>query len=1183
MQNSWTPKKIATYFLAISAIFIFLVAGSILAVKSLLASGAAKTMAEKAISNAVGGDASFGSLIIDPSGKISGSDFSVSPPGGQRLTIENFDIDIDLSKILEWKILVRSVTITKPAVTITPVPTTTDEGVAEKPGDQKPSAPFIPPIPVEIETFKVEGLSFGHIKKDGALFLRGISLLSSLKLTSSGVWLKASLTTDKTARLLISEKGREAGFLPKVKISISLNGDGSWKLKSDINLLAQTLRGFHENTPRNFAITASANGKNISSGEATIEISANKKVDINLSASWAKNENGWGFKVNPSGLSLDTGWLAGFAGVINAEGKLNVGNFSAAGFYNTATGAISVTDVTAEANALIAELETYDIKIPQGGKIKLRLDRLSLTPEKVEGVAMVEVFAPQLITAGFEFKSMLVNANADIRNVIGNAVTGLAEVTITMDSAGVGDFTVPHIRLATSATGDFTAGDFTEAKVEASVKDHVTALVEGSLKNFGRDFFNITGRVHADLKRLIKLPPSDMLTPVKIDSGEINLELNAKGKAGDAWKNADANFNITARVDDISGETIDKTPVIFDSANITAKITGALKGELKPRDIVASLDISAKKLAVKGIASTTPLAIHATFNSGKPEDKKFTATAKFSAESIKSHGVDRPQGSGSLIADISINTEVDNFKANIIGSNFDLAMLKNLPSKIKSANGILSFKVSGEGKIPKSPADIKYPLPFDASANIKLADGIFTIAKPAIVISGVDLDIKADTIGNDATLKAGVWIKELKSEELFGPTTLDPSVEIDASLENGKKLHIDWFLMDTPELGFVNSLDGYIDGIDIDKAVANGIDARYVYDYLTLNLTNYFSIALDDRQKFLTQMDLQGDTAMELSLATEIEKPDGNKLLRIKGDAEFNHITVRRDGETIVSDLSGKTPFTKTLRFGRMKDNAPKAPAIARNKSVREMSFFESIRKTGGAQKSVMAKFIKAGPVTLNDILLDFYFKESRLGIDYFKTDILGGGLTGSFQVKRDGELYILKTAEKFAGLNLRHLVKKQLGLTEKESEVDGSISIEISFEGDDNVKEIDIYGINAFLSLSRIGAKAIDRLLKFFDPKESSPAVASARTVLKFAKPSKVDIAIKRGNLSVSMDLEYAPLLGGAKVKMPIIKRAPINSLANFSAIKKQLAKLSALKTAMRAVGATHIFIDEDGAVKLQ
>ncbi|VAX18243.1 hypothetical protein MNBD_NITROSPINAE01-1515 [hydrothermal vent metagenome] len=1183
MRNSWTPKKIVASFLAVLAICALLLVGGALAVKSLLTSTAAKTMVEKAIAKAAGGDVSFGSLIIDPSGKISGSDVSISPPGGQRLTIEKFDVDIDLSKILEWKLLVRSVTITKPVVTLTPTTVTNKgEGVVEA-SDQKSGGAFIPPIPIEIENFKVEGLSFGQIKKDGALFLRGISLLSSLKITSSGVWLKASLTTDKTARVLISEKGREAGLLPKVKISISLNGDGSWKLKSDINLLAQTLRGFHENTPRNFAITASANGKNISDGKAVLKISANKKADINLFTSWAKKENGWKFKINPSGLTLDTGWLAGFAGIINAEGKLNVGNFSATGFYDTKTGAISATNITAEANALIAELETYDIKIPQGGKIKLKLNNLSLTPEKVEGVAMVEVFTPQLITAGFEFDGILLKADADIRNVIGDTVTGSADVTLTADSTAVGDFTVPHIRLAASANGDFTAGDFTKAKVEASIKDNATALFEGSLKNLGRDSFNITGTAHADLSRLIKIPPSDMLAPVKINSGELNLEFGAKGKAGEAWKNGDANFNITAEVSNTSGETIDKTKVIFDSASAKAKVTGALKGNLNLADIVASLDLSAKKLAVSDIVSTTPLTIHATLNSPKPENQKFAATAKVSAESINLYDAPAQKNGGSLFADISVNTEADNFKATVTGSNLDLATFKNLPSKIKNANGILSFRVSGAGKIPKSPADIKYPLPFDASASIKLADGIFTVTEPAVAISGVSLDIKASTLGNDANLKGGVWVKQLVSEELFGPTTLDPSVEIDASLENGKKLHIDWFLMDTPELGFVNSLDGYIDGIDIDKAIASGISARYVYDYLTFNLTNYFYIALDDRQKLLTKMDMQGDTSLEFSLAAEKPEDGSAKTLRIKGEAEFNHITIGRDGETIVSDLSGKTPFTKTLTFGRIKDNTSKAPAIARNKSVRETSFFESIRKTGGAQKSVTAKFVKAGPVTLNEILLDFYFKESRLGIDYFKTDILGGGLTGSFQVKRDGELYILKTAENFAGLNLRHLIKKELGLTEKESEVDGSLSIEISFEGDDNVKEIDIYGINAFLSLSRIGTKAIDRLLKFFDPKESSPAVASARTVLKFAKPSKVDIAIKRGNLSVSMDLEYAPLLGGVKVKMPIIKRAPINSLANFSAIKKQLAKLSALKTAMRAVGATHMFIDEDGAVKLQ
>jgi len=221
--------------------------------------------------------------------------------------------------------------------------------------------------------------------------------------------------------------------------------------------------------------------------------------------------------------------------------------------------------------------------------------------------------------------------------------------------------------------------------------------------------------------------------------------------------------------------------------------------------------------------------------------------------------------------------------------------------------------------------------------------------------------------------------------------------------------------------------------------------------------------------------------------------------------------------------------------------------------------------------------------VTLRDSMFDIYFKESRLGVDYFKTTLLGGGLTGSFHIKRENDSYVLRITENFAGLDLRQMLEKDLGLTQSEAQIDGAMTMEVSFLADEKVETIDIAGIDISLNLSRIGSKALDKLLLFIDPKESSPAVANARTIIKIANPTRVELLIRHGQLSLVMDLKYSPVLGGAIVTMPVIKRAPIHSLANIEMIRKPLQKLSVLKTVMRLVGATRIVFGKDGTVALQ
>ena len=142
---------------------------------------------------------------------------------------------------------------------------------------------------------------------------------------------------------------------------------------------------------------------------------------------------------------------------------------------------------------------------------------------------------------------------------------------------------------------------------------------------------------------------------------------------------------------------------------------------------------------------------------------------------------------------------------------------------------------------------------------------------------------------------------------------------------------------------------------------------------------------------------------------------------------------------------------------------------------------------------------------------------------------------------------------------------------------------MELSLSPDESRDEIDISKIDLAAHLTRIEAKALDKLLLFLDPNESTPSIMSARTVLKFAKPTRVDLIARHGTLSLSINLRYSPLLGGQTVVMPVIKKFPINSLVNFESIRVHLKKLNAISNIMRSVASTHLVFNSDGTMLLK
>ena len=303
----------------------------------------------------------------------------------------------------------------------------------------------------------------------------------------------------------------------------------------------------------------------------------------------------------------------------------------------------------------------------------------------------------------------------------------------------------------------------------------------------------------------------------------------------------------------------------------------------------------------------------------------------------------------------------------------------------------------------------------------------------------------------------------------------------------------------------------------------------------------------------------------------------------MEGVADLDGVTVLQNGETLVENATGRIPYEKTLRFGE-ESKAEEKIETPTPTTVRDTSFFDDIRATSGkGGDEVTLDVIKAGPVRLSKNAFDIHISGRRFGVDYFRTNLLDGGLTGSFAIKRDGEEYLLRSSLVFAGLDIEKVLEKDLGLEKKETGLDGTTTVEVRLKEGGDIDTLDIANINLAVYLTRIDAKALSKLLLLLDPEESSPAIMNARIALRFAKPKRVELLARHGILSLAIDLVYSPLLGGQSVRMPVIKRAPINSLTRFGKIREAVNSAAILNQVMLAVGATRIIVDDKGNVTLR
>jgi hypothetical protein len=227
------------------------------------------------------------------------------------------------------------------------------------------------------------------------------------------------------------------------------------------------------------------------------------------------------------------------------------------------------------------------------------------------------------------------------------------------------------------------------------------------------------------------------------------------------------------------------------------------------------------------------------------------------------------------------------------------------------------------------------------------------------------------------------------------------------------------------------------------------------------------------------------------------------------------------------------------------------------------------IRAKGGDRRTFSVESVHVGlkplPIDITHTVLDFSLEEGLPSIDFFQTDILGGTVRGSLSIKRRDGAFFADFRSAFSGLNAQRLVPGPLSdIRDEEAEVSGMLSaaLPLSTSMDRLLQDVE-FG----LEITRIGSRALDRMLYALDPYESNESIVQQRKLLRMGPVKWVAASVKDGMLSASGQVEAK----GVKLELPRLERLMWRACRSWrvrEAPRSHRARRSRCSTSLRQQG---------------
>ncbi|MBI5014338.1 MAG: hypothetical protein HZB55_02455 [Deltaproteobacteria bacterium] len=206
---------------------------------------------------------------------------------------------------------------------------------------------------------------------------------------------------------------------------------------------------------------------------------------------------------------------------------------------------------------------------------------------------------------------------------------------------------------------------------------------------------------------------------------------------------------------------------------------------------------------------------------------------------------------------------------------------------------------------------------------------------------------------------------------------------------------------------------------------------------------------------------------------------------------------------------------------------------------------------------------------------MDLRLVDGRPVLDRLQLDLLGGSATGSVSLGPEGEGFPLRVRLAVSGLDPGRLVPELAGSASAEGAVTARAVVEapLSRGAEGLLSEVDLR-----VDLTRIGRRALDRLLYALDPTGGNESLAKQRRLLQTATPRWVTVGIRRGNLSLAGELDVK----GVRLAIPPVDRLNVAELPVRERVDRALARAGPLLEWVRILAAPALEVGPAGRVQV-
>jgi hypothetical protein len=520
------------------------------------------------------------------------------------------------------------------------------------------------------------------------------------------------------------------------------------------------------------------------------------------------------------------------------------------------------------------------------------------------------------------------------------------------------------------------------------------------------------------------------------------------------------------------------------------------------------------------------------------------------------------------------------FTANLAVQKFDLAKLVESvpPIFLESfpglkASGDIQFLLGASGRLP-APGDWEQfpgePLPLSVEAGLKIKGVGLQIPGQEIEVSGVEGPVDLQYGKNGLCLSSGVHLRKIRYPKIASnPFSVESVMELQWDAPG--RLLINKFNATIPELGISQYLKVEITGL-----------SPFLRDGLAPNLPNLLnglhcevdggvSLQLPESKASMEGAKAKGQAGLNFLFNLQPKKE-----ISLEGKVDFKEFGVEYGDSAVLRGLDGGLPFKKKFVTVAAKEKQGSAHREKTDKlaGARALSFLHYQPK----KKRIAIESLALGGQEIFQVELEPSFDGDAYSLDRFAFKALGGYVVGNLSLAKGPDKNGISIGLEFAGIDSNRLLS---GTTDKKSSINGHIALSIPLPGGAGSEELDIGNVDLDVNITKIGEEVLDRLLLFFDPKESNPGIVDLRSKLKLAVPTKALLRLKNGALSISTQLKLLAM-GGGLMDVHALERVPIARLSGLGKVNELLVGAKNLSPYLNLLFAEELRIGDNGEVWL-